>query len=149
MKISKTSEMRFMDRYAVEKLDIPEEILMENAGQASTYVLAQEIGIKDKKFVVFCGIGNNGGDGLVVARKIHGDGGLVKPNAKTGENISKRYFKFVFPAIRLTIRPSMQTVPAPIKSDTNRAVVISRVRGCGGLLKPYGQAEEKKRNIGR
>jgi len=78
MKISKTSEMRFMDRYAVEKLDIPEEILMENAGQASTYVLAQEIGIKDKKFVVFCGIGNNGGDGLVVARKIHSNGGLVK-----------------------------------------------------------------------
>ena len=67
MKISNTSEMRFMDRYAVEKLDIPEEILMENAGQASTYVLAQEIGIKDKRFVVFCGIGNNGGDGIVVA----------------------------------------------------------------------------------
>src|SRR5512137_2612920 len=78
MKISKTSEMRFMDRYAVEKLDIPEEILMENAGQASSYVLAQEIGIRDKKFVVFCGVGNNGGDGLVVARKIHSNGGLVK-----------------------------------------------------------------------
>jgi hydroxyethylthiazole kinase-like uncharacterized protein yjeF len=78
MKISKISEMRSMDRYAVEKLDIPEEILMENAGQASTYVLAQEIGIKEKKFVVFCGTGNNGGDGLVVARKIHSNGGLVK-----------------------------------------------------------------------
>jgi NAD(P)H-hydrate epimerase len=78
MKISKTGEMRFMDRYAVEKLDIPEEILMENAGQAATHILAQEIGIKDKRFVVFCGIGNNGGDGLVVARKIHSNGGLVK-----------------------------------------------------------------------
>ncbi|MGC9975478.1 MAG: NAD(P)H-hydrate dehydratase [Syntrophales bacterium] len=78
MKISKISEMRSMDRYAVEKLDIPEEILMENAGQASAYVLAQELGIKDRRFVVFCGIGNNGGDGLVVARKIHSDGGLVK-----------------------------------------------------------------------
>lgn len=78
MKISKISEMQSMDRYAVEKLDIPEEILMENAGQASAYVLAQELGIKDRRFVVFCGIGNNGGDGLVVARKIHSDGGLVK-----------------------------------------------------------------------
>jgi len=70
--------MRYMDRFAVEKLDIPEEILMENAGQASAFVLEQEVGIKTKKFVIFCGVGNNGGDGLVVARKIHSNGGLVK-----------------------------------------------------------------------
>lgn len=78
MKVSRVGEMRYMDRYAIEKLDIPEEILMENAGLASLHVLANEIGIKNKNFVVFCGIGNNGGDGLVVARKIHSNGGLVK-----------------------------------------------------------------------
>ena len=78
MKVSRVGNMRYMDRFAVEKLDIPEEILMENAGLASTFVLEQEIGIRDKKFIVFCGIGNNGGDGLVVARKIHSNGGLVK-----------------------------------------------------------------------
>jgi len=78
MKVSRVNEMRYMDRFAVEKLDIPEEILMENAGQASVFVLAQEVGIKTKKFVIFCGVGNNGGDGLVVARKIHSNGGLIK-----------------------------------------------------------------------
>ncbi|HYA14533.1 MAG TPA: NAD(P)H-hydrate dehydratase [Syntrophales bacterium] len=78
MKVSRVGEMRYMDRFAVEKLDIPEEILMENAGQASAFVLAQEVGIKTKKFIIFCGVGNNGGDGLVVARKIHSNGGLVK-----------------------------------------------------------------------
>jgi NAD(P)H-hydrate epimerase len=78
MKVSRVGNMRYMDRFAVEKLDIPEEILMENAGLASAFVLEQEIGIQGKKFVVFCGIGNNGGDGLVVARKIHSNGGLVK-----------------------------------------------------------------------
>ncbi|MBM4271594.1 MAG: NAD(P)H-hydrate dehydratase [Deltaproteobacteria bacterium] len=78
MKVCKVSEMRCMDRYAVEKLDIPEEILMENAGLASSFVLESEVGIKDKKFVVFCGIGNNGGDGFVVTRKIHSNGGMVK-----------------------------------------------------------------------
>jgi len=78
MKVSSVSEMKAMDRYAVEKLDIPEEILMENAGQASAFVLEREIGIRNKKFVVFCGIGNNGGDGFVVARKIHSNGGTVK-----------------------------------------------------------------------
>ena len=78
MKIANVSEMRSMDRYASEKLGIREEILMENAGQASSFVLTKEVGIKDKRFVVLCGIGNNGGDGFVVARNIHANGGMVK-----------------------------------------------------------------------
>jgi NAD(P)H-hydrate epimerase len=78
MKLSTVDEMRAMDRCAVKQLGIPEAILMENAGQAAASVLAQEIGIRDRKIVVFCGAGNNGGDGFVVARKIHADGGSVK-----------------------------------------------------------------------
>ena len=75
MKVSTVEEMRAMDRYAIEKLGIAEEILMENAGQAAASVLAREIGIRDRRFMIFCGAGNNGGDGFVVARKIHADGG--------------------------------------------------------------------------
>ncbi len=78
MKIATVEEMRLMDRYAIEKLGIAEEILMENAALASVALLQREIGIRDKKFVVFCGSGNNGGDGLVVARLIHSGGGKVK-----------------------------------------------------------------------
>jgi hydroxyethylthiazole kinase-like uncharacterized protein yjeF len=78
MKIASVDEMRFMDRYAIEKLGIAEEILMENAGHAAINVLQNKIGIKSRKFVIFCGTGNNGGDGLVVARLIHSQGGLAK-----------------------------------------------------------------------
>ena len=78
MKIATVEEMRLMDRFAIEKLGIAEEILMENAALASVALLQREIGIRDKKFVVFCGSGNNGGDGLVVARLIHSGGGKVK-----------------------------------------------------------------------
>ncbi len=78
MKIAGVNEMRSMDRLAMEKFNIPEEILMENAGLASVFVLNREIGIRGKKFVVLCGGGNNGGDGFVVARKILADGGRVK-----------------------------------------------------------------------
>ena len=78
MKISRVSEMRGLDRTAIEKFGIIEDLLMENAGQAVYFALLKEFGIKDKKFVVFCGIGNNGGDGFVIARKIHSNGGDVK-----------------------------------------------------------------------
>jgi hydroxyethylthiazole kinase-like uncharacterized protein yjeF len=78
MKLASVHEMRFMDRHCLEKLGIAEEILMENAGLAAINVLHNETGIKGRKFVIFCGTGNNGGDGLVVARLIHSQGGHVK-----------------------------------------------------------------------
>jgi NAD(P)H-hydrate epimerase len=78
MKLATVDEMRFMDRYAIEKLGIAEEILMENAGLAAVNLLQKEIGISGKKFVICCGSGNNGGDGLVVARLIHSEGGRAK-----------------------------------------------------------------------
>jgi len=78
MKIANVDEMRLMDRYAIEKLGIAEEILMENAGLAALNVLGNQISLSNKKFVIFCGSGNNGGDGLVVARLIHSHGGRPK-----------------------------------------------------------------------
>jgi len=78
MKISRVSEMRSLDRTAIERFGIKEELLMENAGEAVHFVLLQELGIKDKRFLVFCGMGNNGGDGFVIARKIQSNGGMVK-----------------------------------------------------------------------
>ena len=78
MKIVTADQMRFMDRHCLEKLGIAEEILMENAALASVALLQRVIGIRDKKFVVFCGTGNNGGDGMAVARLIHSGGGKIK-----------------------------------------------------------------------
>jgi hydroxyethylthiazole kinase-like uncharacterized protein yjeF len=78
MKVAKVDEMKDLDRRATEEFGISQDLLMENAGQAVYFVMLQEFGIKNNKFVVFCGGGNNGGDGLVVARKIYSDGGEVK-----------------------------------------------------------------------
>jgi NAD(P)H-hydrate epimerase len=78
MKISSVGEMRAMDRRAVEKFGISEEILMENAGRAAFEVLSREWGVAGRRYVLFCGTGNNGGDGLVLARHILAGGGTPR-----------------------------------------------------------------------
>ncbi|MBD3178445.1 MAG: NAD(P)H-hydrate dehydratase [Candidatus Latescibacteria bacterium] len=77
MKISTTGQMRDMDRRAIEEYGISDELLMENASLASFHVISSRIGVEGRKFVFFCGPGNNGGDGLALARKVHSEGGEV------------------------------------------------------------------------
>ncbi len=78
MQVARVAEMRAMDRAALEKFSIPEVILMENAGFAACSVLARETEMRGKKCTVLCGPGNNGGDGLVVARLLHARGAQVQ-----------------------------------------------------------------------
>jgi hydroxyethylthiazole kinase-like uncharacterized protein yjeF len=78
MKISSTGQMREMDRRAIEEYGISDELLMENAGLAVFQVLIRRFGARGVKYLVLCGSGNNGGDGLVVARKLHSAGAEVK-----------------------------------------------------------------------
>lgn len=50
------------------KSNIPTSILMENAGKAVYRIIKQRFDLKDKKILVVCYHGNNGGDGFVAAR---------------------------------------------------------------------------------
>ncbi len=70
MKIVTAAEMRAIDRATSERFGVPSLTLMENAGAAvAEHVLANYGGAR--KIVVFCGKGNNGGDGFVAARLLH------------------------------------------------------------------------------
>ncbi|MBQ4153448.1 MAG: NAD(P)H-hydrate dehydratase [Oscillospiraceae bacterium] len=69
-KVVSTTEMKQAEKNAVEQMGLSYLRLMENAGSAAFRLIADEIGLEQKRFVLLCGVGNNGGDGFVVARKL-------------------------------------------------------------------------------
>jgi NAD(P)H-hydrate epimerase len=71
MKVLTAAQMREVDRRTMEA-GIPGLVLMENAGHRIVEVMQREFApLSEQKVVVLCGRGNNGGDGLVVARQLH------------------------------------------------------------------------------
>ncbi len=102
MKLVTASQMTELERKAIEKYGISSLLLMENAARGFCDYLEQETGsVKGKKIAVFCGSGNNGGDGFAIARHLCNRGGQVtvvkcfcedklKPDAKTNFETVKK-----------------------------------------------------------
>ena len=67
--------MRGVDRWAIEQRGVPSLELMERAGAGVTRIVERLA--PDGAVVVVCGKGNNGGDGLVLARLLRDAGGSV------------------------------------------------------------------------
>lgn len=64
-------EVRAFDRWAINTLRIPGAVLMENAGRSCAELIKDELAdVAEVKVCVFCGTGNNGGDGYVIARHL-------------------------------------------------------------------------------
>ncbi|MFZ5953379.1 MAG: NAD(P)H-hydrate dehydratase [Candidatus Rifleibacteriota bacterium] len=71
MRLLTSAEMRAADLHAIEKVGIPSLVLMENAGIKTIFTLERILGgLRNRRFCVICGKGNNGGDGLVIARHL-------------------------------------------------------------------------------
>ena len=74
-RIVTSSEMREIDRRSIEEVGIPGLILMENAGLGVVQVIETYFEeIIDASIMILCGRGNNGGDGMVVARHLFNRG---------------------------------------------------------------------------
>jgi NAD(P)H-hydrate epimerase len=73
-------EIRAFDAWAINTLGIPGVVLMENAGRSCAELIKKEMDSrfrgndKTAKICIFCGTGNNGGDGYVIARHLLNSG---------------------------------------------------------------------------
>jgi len=73
MILATAAQMKELDRRTIEELGIPGLVLMENAARSAVQVIAHHYPRMHSP-AVFCGKGNNGGDGLAMARYFHQQG---------------------------------------------------------------------------
>jgi hydroxyethylthiazole kinase-like uncharacterized protein yjeF len=79
IKVATAEQMQELDRKAIETYRIPGIVLMENAGRGATEVLSNTFpDIHKKRIAIIAGKGNNGGDGLVMARYLLNQGISVR-----------------------------------------------------------------------
>jgi NAD(P)H-hydrate epimerase len=68
-------EVRAVDAWAINEVGVPGVVLMENAGRSCAELIGEKLGdVGKRKVVIFCGTGNNGGDGYVIARHLLNSG---------------------------------------------------------------------------
>jgi hydroxyethylthiazole kinase-like uncharacterized protein yjeF len=96
------TQVRAVDQWAINTLGVAGVVLMENAGRSCAELIKDKLaGVAKPKVCIFCGTGNNGGDGYVIARHllnsgfkvtlvICGDRSKIKGDAKINLDILER-----------------------------------------------------------
>ncbi len=143
MKILTSKQIGEVDRLTTERYGIPSLLLMENAGRSLVDELARILpDLGGKRVLVICGTGNNGGDGLVVARHLVGRAVcpeiwvLGDPGKYQGDALEN--WKML-QNLGLTVRvlPDSKSRSALLKRTPCPEVIIDGIFGTG-LSRPVG-----------
>jgi len=79
VKILDAAQTRNIDQRATREYGIPGIVLMENAGlQVVDFLESHYKDLDERQILILCGKGNNGGDGLVVARHLRNRGYSIR-----------------------------------------------------------------------
>src|SRR5687767_11354228 len=74
MKILSADQIRQADAYTIAEEQITSDALMERAAQAFVTWFGNKFSASPSRILICCGPGNNGGDGLAIARLLSGKG---------------------------------------------------------------------------
>lgn len=111
MKVVTAAQMQALDRRTIVEARVPGIVLMERAGQEVVNHLEVQFGPqRARRITVVCGKGNNGGDGLVVARLLRRRGAkvhvlLLAPVSAFTADAAVMYRRFIRTAGKSSILP--------------------------------------------
>ncbi len=120
-------QVRCLDQLALDEFGIPGLVLMENAARHAADIALDGVEAEDDpSALIICGPGNNGGDGLAVARHLHNAGLdvsiILLAEPKRGSDA----------AIQLDIATRMRLPIRRVESAETGPVVLDAARALGG-----------------
>lgn len=125
------AQVREIDRLSIEEYHIPGIVLMENAARAAADVASGMLGDPyGRQILILCGGGNNGGDGLAVARHLHNCGATISiattidPSKYRGDALINWQ---IVSAMRLPCHPALAETIAQSQAD----LLIDAIFGTG------------------
>lgn len=124
MRLVSAGEIREMDSLTIKSLGIPGTVLMENAARGAVRAFLDHFNPPPgSQVLILCGRGNNGGDGYVMARYLHGKGMKVSVflmgtmNTVSGDAL-----------VNLRILKGMGTEVKEIDDDEKCAIVRDEIK---------------------
>ncbi len=132
LKVATAKEMQNIDRITIEKYGIAGTILMERAGLGVVAEINKSF--PDQKVIVLCGGGNNGGDGLVIARVLHNQGRDVEVFLASNPDNLKGDSKFNFLAAKkfgVKIRSIENFLAQHSSLNTRHCLIVDALLGTG------------------
>ena len=136
MRLATVSQSRRIDELAQSDYALPGDVLMEAAGSlaAREIVLSYIPEMKRGRIAIVCGPGNNGGDGLVVARHLHSSGHqgvgvyLVAPEAKRSALFRAQLDRCLRQGISVA---DLAMNPAALEAVASSALIVDALFGTG------------------
>lgn len=148
MKYLTRTQMQEIDHRTIQEYGIPGMVLMENAGRSVAEESLRMLGRSRRpSVVVLCGPGNNGGDGLVVARHLFNHGAQVTviflgriKNALARDDDAAINLKIAL-KMRIPVKETfnLKSIIAHLKSSS---LIIDAIFGIG-LARPVGRKLRK------
>jgi hydroxyethylthiazole kinase-like uncharacterized protein yjeF len=135
MKILNADQLRQADQITIKNEEIESIDLMERAAIVCYNWLVDQ-NIEDKKIHIFCGLGNNGGDGLAIARYLYEDDFMIETYiVHFSDNMSNDFVTNYQFAEEIGIRPASIHQADDLPKINKDDIVIDAIFGIG-LNKP-------------
>ena len=138
-KVMTRDEVRAFDAWAINTLGIPGVVLMENAGRSCAELVADKLkDAAEPEVCIFCGTGNNGGDGYVITRHlinrgvkvtvvVCGDLGKIRGDAKINLDILEQMGQ----SIEL-LSPAESDIPGKVEHfNAGSNIIVDGIFGTG------------------